>query len=147
MKKLAMAIVMVLICVGVWAADPDKIIYEEYGNGWLVVGYDGVAVGHLEIPTNYDDYPILSIANYAFTNHQLTSLIIPEGVIAIGMYAFKNNQLTNVVFPDSLLDIDEEAFRNNKLTNIELGERTNFVRLGSTRGQPSFDINITVTQR
>jgi len=147
MKKLAMAIVMVLICVGVWAADPDKIKYEWDGlnGGYIIIGYDGIAEGRLEIPATYRNRPVLLIDNNAFSGHRLTSLVIESGIEAIGMEAFQNNRLTEVIFPDSAIYIDDSAFRNNQLTEVIIYETTEMI--SSSEGQPAFDANVRIIRR
>lgn len=46
--------------------------------------------------------PITSIGRDAFSNHQLTSVTIPNSVTSIGFWAFTENQLTSVELPASL---------------------------------------------
>jgi len=112
MKKLAMAIVMVLICVGAWAADPDKISFwfNEKDNGYWVYGYDGIAEGELIIPAEYDGKPVIGIWARSFIRHRLTSVIIPEGIIEIQNEAFADNLLTSIFIPNSVIRLSAGAF-------------------------------------
>jgi len=146
MKKLAMAIVMVLICVSVWAADPDKIVYDLWRNAYYVVGYDGIAEGELVIPAEYNGKPVLGISSQAFLEHKLTSLIISEGITTISGQAFYGNQLTNVSFPDSLVSIGASAFINNNLTDVVFPRHVRYEKHPNW-AVAAFDIDVTVIYR
>lgn len=66
------------------------------------------------------------IGNTAFSSNELTSLVIPEGVILIGGSAFKNNKLTSVSFPSTLMIISNQAFATNELETLSFTETTDF---------------------
>ena len=141
-----MAIVMVLICVGAWAADPDKIIYEENwkGDAYIVMGYDGIAEGELVIPAEYNGLPVTYIMSLAFVDHKLTSLIIPEGVEGISEHAFRNNQLTHIIIPDSVTFIGNNAFILNNISAVSLPQNIEYTQGGWDQ---SFDVNVAITHR
>ncbi|MBE6675621.1 MAG: leucine-rich repeat domain-containing protein [Ruminococcaceae bacterium] len=68
------------------------------------------------IPTYYEGYPVTSV--YGFAESEITSIIIPEGVIEIGTEAFyKCGGLVNVSLPDSVEFIGKSAFEY--CTNIK----------------------------
>ena len=63
---------------------------------------------------------LTKIGNNAFTDNQLTSVTIPNSVTSIGGGAFTDNQLTSVTIPNSVTSIGERAFFGNKLTSVTI---------------------------
>jgi len=80
---------------------------------------------------------LLSIGNYAFEDNQLTTIIIPNSVTFIGEQAFSNNNLTSVVLSNGLTDIDDFAFEINQLTNITIPSSITDIGFGVFMGNPS----------
>ena len=70
------------------------------------------------IPAEIDGKPVKSIEGSAFYRHQLTGVVIPDGVESIGNAVFGDNQLTSVVIPASVKSIGGSAFYNNQLTGV-----------------------------
>lgn len=68
----------------------------------------------IEIPAEFDGYPVISIGESAFENcATLTSISIPEGVIHIGERAFAGcENLQSVFLPVTLETIGSSAFMN-----------------------------------
>jgi len=64
---------------------------------------------------------LISIDEFAFCENKLTSIIIPDSVINIGIMAFAINQLTSIVIPDSVTSMRQLAFAENKLNNVVIG--------------------------
>ena len=61
------------------------------------------------------------IANEAFKNRSLKSIVLPNNLIKIGDYAFFSNNLTSVTIPNSVTSISENAFYdNNQLISITI---------------------------
>ena len=60
------------------------------------------------------------IANEAFKNRSLKSIVLPNNLIKIGDYAFADNQLTSVTIPNSVTNIGSGAFSDNKLTSVTI---------------------------
>ena len=84
------------------------------------------------------DGSVTSIGEYAFyTCNNITSIIIPEGIISIKAYAFANcSSLTSITIPDSVTNIGEYAFRYcNKLT-MKIGDGWVKVQ-GNTKVNPN----------
>ena len=73
-----------------------------------------------------EEYPfnegLISIANNAFRNTALRSVVLPKKVNRIGCAAFMDcQQLTDIVLPDSLLAIESETFRGcTSLTTLTI---------------------------
>ena len=98
-----------------WKFDPDTGTLLRYN------GPDKKIV----IPAEINGVSVTSIGNYAFSNNQLTSVIIPNSVTSIKWWTFSNNRLTSAVIPDSITRIEAGAFYNNRLTSVALPERFN----------------------
>ena len=75
--------------------------------------YDGNET-ELEIPAVIGDMEITTIGWGAFAgNENITSVVIPEGVVVIDGTAFEDCvNLETVVLPESLMGIGGYAFRN-----------------------------------
>lgn len=67
------------------------------------------------IPSNLNGTTITKIANGAFMNRGLTSVIIPNTITDIGTNAFAVNKISQLVIPDSVTNIGVAAFRDNQL--------------------------------
>jgi hypothetical protein len=104
---------------------------------WRHLSYsDGVITGFaksspsiqaITIPETIGGKRVTSIGDSAFSNNQLTSVTIPNGVTSIGDSAFSNNQLTNVTIPDSVTSIGDRAFSNNQLTSVTIPSGVTYI--------------------
>jgi hypothetical protein len=61
----------------------------------------------------------------AFSDNQLTELILPEGAATIGPMAFARNQLAGVIIPGSVIHIGNGAFTGNPLRSVAVGANRN----------------------
>ena len=104
----------------------DKIVNPDFqyttANGLATitkyVGNDSDVV----IPSQMGAYPVTAIGPNAFHYSNLTSVVIPEGVIELqtGSFSFNEN-LKSVTLPSTLKIIGEDSFVNSKsLTEITL---------------------------
>lgn len=85
--------------------------YRVLNNEAIITGGSPIT-GDVRFPTSVDGYQVTSIDQYAFTNnHNVTSVIIPEGIRSIGSRSFYGcNNLTSVTIPDSVTSIGLLAF-------------------------------------
>ena len=124
------------------AADPTTdFTYTLGANSATITGYTG---GHtvVDVPSviiaGGVTYPVASIGSNAFRGNllpaPLTSVIIPDTVIAIGDNAFRGDLLTSVVIPNSVTSIGTYAFYNNVLTSVALGDSLTTIGNNSFRG-------------
>jgi len=103
----------------------DGLVYDLSGNYATV---SGLASGNtnqvIEIPSsvNYDGltYTVKKIGGYAFYyNKNITSVVIPEGVIEIEGFAFSRTLIASIHLPSTIQTIGEYAFgAMEKLTSI-----------------------------
>ena len=97
---------------GDYIIDDWKIYISEEGN-ISIKDYKGSSE-NVEIPDNFDGFPVVSIGEKAFQNKgSLVSVTIPDSVTLIGGYAFNScSKLKSVVIGKSVETISERAFDN-----------------------------------
>ena len=103
------------------------LVYKlsDDGTCYTVDGADEYISGEVNIPSEYNDLPVIAIADDAFLNcSNIISVIIPNSVIAIGDYAFAGcNSLEEILIPDSVMYIGEGAFSGCvSLINVAMGD-------------------------
>ena len=76
---------------------------------------------------------VTEIGDYAFYSSKLTNVIIPKGVTTIGRYAFCENKLTSVVIPEDVTTIGDGAFSYNQLTSVVIPKGVATIRYGAFR--------------
>jgi hypothetical protein len=95
--------------------------------------------GSLIIPAAIWGEPVTSIADEAFMDNQLTSVVILNGVTSIGNKAFAisldrrqegRNQLTSITIPDSVTSIGQSAFASSKLTSVVIPDGVTTIETG-----------------
>ena len=128
-KMLGIIVVLLLLFMAVGVAEEErtdasgqwKYVLED--GGAKITGYVEEPSGELVLPGELDGYPVTGIGEYAFTGDEdlssaavlvdITSVIIPEGVVVIGEYAFDScTELTSVTIPKSVTVIGDSAFSN-----------------------------------
>ena len=102
----------------------DVIPTEEYSSWGLsnVNVEKTIPPTDLVIPSTIDGKPVTSIGNRAFSDKQLTSLVMPDTITSIGNYAFSGNQLTSVTIPSSVTSIGNYAFSGNQLSSVIISD-------------------------
>ena len=102
-------------------AGAGSLVFQQYGEGYIVVGFSGTLSDEVVIPATHNERPVVAIGDEAFWNSQLTSVVIPDSVISIGRVAFMGARLTSLVIPDSVTTIGGFAFHGNQLTSVIIG--------------------------
>jgi len=94
-----------------------------------IVGCKDFNGGHISIPSSLThdgkEYPIVEIGDNAFSNKNISTVDIPEGITTIDDAAFSNNYLRDVVLPQSLTSLSHNAFWGNDLTSVNLPSNIN----------------------
>ncbi|MDR0411447.1 MAG: leucine-rich repeat domain-containing protein [Treponema sp.] len=124
-------------------------------SGVIITKYIGRDVA-VEIPPQINDRPVTVIADRAFRDAGLTSVVIPESIASIGdeafahnhlvrviiparaafigILAFAGNQLTSVVIPEGVVSISEYAFARNRLEGVVIPNTTTSIGSGAFSG-------------
>ncbi len=106
--------VIVSVPITVSSSEADNLIFElnEDGASYSVKGAVDETVYSVIIPSTYNDLPVTSIGERAFSKcENLSVLVINEGIKEIGKTAFFSlPALTAITFPRSLEKIDAYAF-------------------------------------
>lgn len=90
--------------------------YHEEENGMMIDGAENVS-GSLKLPAVLDGVPVAGISNYAFHGcEELTSVVIPEGMVFLGEGAFANcANLELVSIPESVTEFGPDVFDRSKV--------------------------------
>ena len=130
MKKLltiAFLLCSILQAVADTWTDNNGVVWNysiENGNAVQVKPNDKSSItGDLVIPEYLDSYPVISIADEAFSEcNNLTSVKFPNSVKYIGKYSFKMcENLATITLSNSLINIEDEAFWGcKKLESLNL---------------------------
>ena len=93
-------------------------------NSYSVVDLGNCKDTNVIIPRYYKGLPVTKIDDGAFLNRaEITSVIVPEGVLNIGDGAFRECiSLTSITLPSTLTSIGEYAFYNCALSVVVLPE-------------------------
>ncbi|MDD5928695.1 MAG: leucine-rich repeat domain-containing protein [Spirochaetales bacterium] len=104
-----------------------EVTLTNDGNGVIINEYKGNAK-NIVIPSTIQGMPVIVAGG--FSNKELKSVVIPEGVKKIDDYAFfECGNLTTVVLPSSLRVIDYQAFSGcKKLTSLNFPEGLVWIR-------------------
>ena len=89
----------------------EGVAYDLLSDGTAqVVMYEGTAK-RVRIAETYQGAPVTKIANEAFKDTTITSIVIPDSVTSIGDNAFRScTSLTSIEIPDSVTFIGDYAF-------------------------------------
>lgn len=133
--KAVLAVAAILVGFGVHvgtaeaATPPDSCFDFDSGTGTILQYYEYENNDNLnpacpkdvDIPAEIGGLPVEVIGNEAFRELGLTSVTMPNSVVAIVDGAFAGNLLATVTIPDSTTSVGEGAFSSNLLTSVTLG--------------------------
>ncbi|MCL2637269.1 MAG: leucine-rich repeat domain-containing protein [Oscillospiraceae bacterium] len=104
-----------------YLAQPEGVVYI----GRNALGYKNQINENTVVELREDTQ---TIANHAFENTNLTSIIIPEAVTHIGSNAFAGSRLTSIAIPDNVTHIGGYAFINCEyLTSAVFGDSVAYI--------------------
>lgn len=111
-----------------WQAYTEGLTMSEVDGGYSVVGKGSSldnGVTAVVVPSHYNDMPVVSVADQAFTASSLASIVLPYTVTTIGSWTFSGcANLSSVTLPDYLVSIGMGAFYNDSsLASIELPQQ------------------------
>ena len=89
-------------------------------SGTILFEWFGIEMTAVDMQSDPELKNVTIIANEAFKNRSLKSIVLPNNLIKIGDYAFADNQLTSVTIPNSVTNIGSGAFSDNKLTSVTI---------------------------
>ena len=107
------------------AVSEDEFTFQLKTNGeYEVMNYTGKATS-LPIPATYKGIAVTSIGTSAFSfRDDITSVVIPEGIVSIGDWAFADcDGLKTVTLPDTLKSVGAYAFYDcNIIEDVALSD-------------------------
>jgi len=114
-----------------WSVWHGNFEYQNHSGNITIINYDGTG-GEVVIPAKINENPVTVIGGFSEKN--LTSVTIPNGITTIGESAFSGNQLTSVTIPNSVTSIGINAFANNSITSFRLGANVSLNEEPGTSG-------------
>ncbi len=103
---------------------------NEDGKSYSVAACENTVSGEIVIPSEYSNLPVTNIAAKAFAGcHNLTSVIIPEGIISIEDQAFSYcRSVTGITLPHSLKTLGNAVFEScYNLFYVNLGNGVDLI--------------------
>ncbi len=94
------------------------------------------------IPSKIDNVNVISIGNWAFTQKDLISVTISEGIQEIGVASFRTNNIKYVSLPNSIVTIGWGAFYENDIESIILPENITSIQLDAFHQNPLVNVII-----
>ena len=90
--------------------------FVKNNDGTITIsGCSGACASNLTIPETINGAIVTGIANYAFANSGISSVVLPESITNIGHYAFYSNLITSITFGSNIDEIGIGAFSYNTL--------------------------------
>ena len=101
--------------------DNSALKFSRLDGSWAVAGTFDRTITSVVIPETHRGQKITGIANDAFYNSDITSVVLPSQLKTIGSWAFgRCDNLTNIKLPKTVTSIGNYAFYGSeRLTSIE----------------------------
>lgn len=130
-KTLSVLLVTVLLltCIPLGAVSVSALVEGKYTfllnedeKSVTITDVDENIAGRVVIPSKLRGYPVTAIGkNTFFRCWDVTSVVIPKGVIEIGAGAFDSLNITSAELPDGLITIGDNAFYEcDKLKTVNI---------------------------
>lgn len=140
-KRLLLIILLTILVVSCFAlvgceesSEGIQYTLSDDGKSYIVVGIGSCEDVDITIPAKYKGKKVTAIADEAFAESAIHSIIIPESVTSIGNKAFYNcESLVNVTFPLELTQIGDYAFSKcKKLDCLNFGKDSKLTTIGNS---------------
>ncbi len=125
----------------------DSLIYQEHHASITITGYIGQET-ELTLPDTINGKPVTHLAEQAFTEKQLTKVVLPSKLRSLGRQVFCHNQLGAVTLPETLNYVGEDAFHDNGLQQLMIPQAVAFIGDGafSRNALETLDIKAPLTK-
>lgn len=144
MKKIITIILSILLililclslCSCSQSVSPIEDFEYEFNDGTVTItGYTGTDL-EIVIPDTIEERPVTVIGKHAFSEYDMTSIVLPDTVTAIEYGAFDYCKLLEKIdIPDSVTHISSEAFRGcENLKEVNLGKGLTKISGGAFEG-------------
>ena len=108
------------VAVNATIVSDDDYGYEKINDSWYLAEYTGDET-EIVLPTECSMGEIAGIADRAFNNSDLVSVVVPEGYESVGESAFADcESLTTVTLPSTLTSIGNSAFEYSAISALDL---------------------------
>lgn len=99
----------------------DEFKYTVYDSYVEITDYNGPTGVDVVVPTEIDGFPVWVIGREAFSEAEVNSVQLPDGLVSIGVYTFEYSSLSQIYMPNSLRTIGPAAFLGCEyLTDINI---------------------------
>ncbi|MDD6226242.1 MAG: leucine-rich repeat domain-containing protein, partial [Bacilli bacterium] len=111
----------------------DGIKYIIVNDTVFIIGYVGESKD-IVIPNEIEGLTVKEISNYAFSNSEIVSAVLPDTLIRINDNAFYDcDSLTSIIIPASVVEIGDCAFSNcSSLTSLTIEEGSVLEYIGNS---------------
>ena len=118
---LALTVLAALLLTGCGSKETEGLIFQQSEGSYIVTGYQGQEV-HVVIPAVHNDVPVTQIAEAAFANTDIQSVVLGKNIQVIQKDAFENcSLLKDVQLNEGLQLLDAGCFRSCcSLTEFEV---------------------------
>ncbi len=121
LRKLITVILFVLFSISLTNCGLLSSAFFEFNeSSGTITGYNDYAPKDVVIPKKINGVDVKIIGTNAFSEKNITSVVIPNTVEVIDTQAFSKNRLKNIDIPNSVQKIGVSAFSFNELTTVSI---------------------------